>query len=266
MTVSTVTGKRNTPSTRVVGDALVMTWRNLLKYRRVPTLLIFSTIQPIIFVLLFVFVFGGAITIPGVSYTNFIMAGVYVQVVIFGSVQTGVGLADDMHKGLIERFRSLPMSRSAVLVGRTLSDSVRNMFVVTLITVVGYIVGFRFGLGPFKSLLAMLFAVLFGLAFSWISAAIGLAVGDVEAAQAATFVWVFPLVFASSAFVPIETFPTWLETFARINPMTAAVDTIRALIIGGPLSPSLWHALLWITGILVVFVPLAVRQYRKAVV
>ena len=185
---------------RFLSDAVVLTKRNLLKYRRVPTLLVFSTVQPVMFVLLFVFVFGGAIQLPGdLSYTNFIMAGIFAQVVIFGSTQTGVGLADDMNKGLIDRFRSLPMSRSAVLIGRTSSDAVRNVFVMLLVSLVGFLVGFRFEDGIAAFALALLLAVLFGYAFSWISATIGLAVGDVETAQAATFVWIFPLVFASSA-------------------------------------------------------------------
>ena len=250
---------------RFLSDAVVLTKRNLLKYRRVPTLLVFSTVQPVMFVLLFVFVFGGAIQLPGgLSYTNFIMAGIFAQVAIFGSTQTGVGLAEDMNKGLIDRFRSLPMSRSAVLIGRTGSDAVRNVFVMALVSLVGFLVGFRFEDGVAAFILAVLLAVLFGYAFSWISAAIGLAVGDVEAAQAATFVWIFPLVFASSAFVPIATFPGWLQAFARINPVTIVVNAMRALILGTPLQPWLWQSFAWIALILIVFIPLAVRQYRRA--
>lgn len=269
MTVATKTHETTTPPRRpvprLVSDAIVMTKRNLLKYLRVPTLLVFSTIQPVMFVLLFVYVFGGAISVPDVSYTNFLMAGIYVQVAVFGSTQTGVGLAEDMNKGLVERFRSLPMSRSAVLIGRTVSDSVRNAFVATLVTFVGYLVGFRFQAGLTKAVAAVLLAVLFGFAFTWISAAIGLSVRDVESAQAATFVWVFPLTFASSAFVPIESFPGWLQGFAKVNPITINVDAIRALILGTPLTPRLWQALAWILVLLVVFIPVAVRSYRKAV-
>ena len=250
---------------RLVSDALVMTQRNLLKYTRVPTLLVFSTIQPVMFVLLFVYVFGGAIRIPGVNYTNFLMAGIFVQTSVFGSTQTGVSLAEDMHKGMVERFRSLPMSRSAVLIGRTVSDGVRNGFVVLLMTAVGYLVGFRFQAGFVKAVGALLLAVAFGFAFSWISATIGLAVRDVESAQAATFVWVFPLTFASSAFVPVSGFPGWLQAFARINPITIGVDAIRALVLGTDLTPRLWQAILWIVVLLAVFIPLAVRTYRKAV-
>lgn len=250
---------------RLASDALVMTKRNLLKYTRVPTLLVFSTIQPVMFVLLFVFVFGGAISIPGVNYTNFLMAGIFAQTSVFGSTQTGVSLAEDMNKGLVERFRSLPMSRSAVLIGRTVSDAARNTFVVILMTVVGYVVGFRFQAGVLNAIGALLLAVAFGFAFSWISAAIGLSVRDVESAQAATFVWVFPLTFASSAFVPVASFPGWLQAFARINPITITVDAVRALILGTELTPRLWQASLWILVLLGIFIPLAVRAYRKAV-
>jgi len=260
---STVPAPRGTAS-RLVSDAAVMTKRNLLKYRRVPTLLVFSTVQPVMFVLLFVYVFGGAIQVPGANYTNFLMAGIFVQTSIFGSTQTGVALADDMNRGLVDRFRSLPMSRSAVLIGRTLSDSVRNLFVVVLMTGVGYLVGFRFQGGFVNAIGALLLAVLFGFAFTWISATIGLSVRDVESAQAATFVWVFPLTFASSAFVPVAGFPGWLQAFAKANPITIAVDAIRALVLGTPLTPRLWQALAWIFLLVAIFVPLAVRQYRKA--
>jgi ABC-2 type transport system permease protein/oleandomycin transport system permease protein len=264
-TVRTATARApRSDASRLVSDAAVMTKRNLLKYRRVPTLLVFSTIQPVMFVLLFVYVFGGAIQVPGTNYTNFLMAGIFVQTSIFGSTQTGVGLADDMTRGLVDRFRSLPMSRSAVLIGRTLSDSVRNLFVVVLMTGVGYVVGFRFQGGVVNAIGALLLAVLFGFAFTWISATIGLSVRDVESAQAATFVWVFPLTFASSAFVPIAGFPGWLQAFSKINPITIAVDAIRALVLGTALTPRLWQALAWIAVLLAIFIPLAVRQYRKA--
>ena len=250
---------------RFLSDAAVLTKRNLLKYRRVPTLLVFSTVQPVMLVLIFVLVFGGAINLPGeVSYTNFIMAGIFAQVAIFGSTQTGVGLADDMGKGLIDRFRSLPMSRSAVLIGRTGSDAVRNVLVMVLVTGVGFILGFRFEGGVAAGTLAVLIGVLFGYAFSWISASIGLAVGDVETAQAATFVWIFPLVFASSAFAPIATFPGWLQAIARLNPVTSVVNAMRALILGTPLQPWLWRSFAWIAVLLIIFIPLAVREYRRA--
>jgi len=250
---------------RVFSDSVVMTKRNLLKYRRVPTLLVFSTIQPVMFVLLFTYVFGGAINLPGINYVNFLLPGIFVQTAVFGSTQTGVGLAEDMKKGMIERYRSLPMSRSAVLIGRTVSDGTRNLFVVWLMTIVGYAVGFRFEAGVAKAALAVAIAVLFGFAFSWISAAIGMAVKDVETAQVAGFVWVFPLTFASTAFVPVSTMPGWLQPFVRANPVSVTVDTIRSLTLGTDMAPDIWYSLSWIVAILIIFIPLAVRTYRRAV-
>ncbi|MBV8161332.1 MAG: ABC transporter permease, partial [Acidimicrobiia bacterium] len=181
-----------------------------------------------------------------------------------GSVQTGVGLSDDLAKGMIDRFRSLPMARSAVLAGRTLSDTVRNCFVVLLMTAVGSAIGFRFHGGFLPSIAGLGMAVLFGLSFSWISAFIGMSVRDPESAQAAGFVWIFPLVFASSAFVPVQTMPSWLQAFARNNPLSQTINAIRALTQGGPVWHPLWLALAWMLGILVVFVPFAVRRYRSA--
>jgi len=256
--------QHHSPLYWTVADAVAVTRRNLLRYVRVPTLLLFSTIQPVMFVLLFVYVFGGEIRIPGIAYVDYLMPGIFVQTVVFGSTQTGVGLAEDLSRGMIDRFRSLPMARSAVLAGRTLSDTVRNLFVVLLMTVVGTLVGFRFHAGLLAALAAIVLAVLFGLAFSWIAAFIGLSVRDVESAQAAGFVWVFPLVFASSSFVRVESMPGWLQGFARANPITNTVNALRALCLGGPTTRPLLYSLAWILGILVVFVPLAVRRYRRA--
>ena len=248
-----------------VSDALAMTRRNLIRYVRIPSLLVFSTIQPIMFVLLFAYVFGGAIRgLPrGVKYIDFLMAGIFVQTTVFGSTQTGVGLAEDLSKGMIDRFRSLPMARSAVLAGRTLGDSVRNAFVVVLMTIVGMLIGFRFHAGVLAAVAALLLVVAFGFSFSWISATLGLAVHDVESAQTAGFVWVFPLTFASSVFVPLTTMPGWLQAFARANPITNAANALRALTLGGPTTRPVIYALAWIVGILVVFVPLATSRYRK---
>jgi ABC-2 type transport system permease protein/oleandomycin transport system permease protein len=250
----------------VVSDALAMTKRNLTRYVRIPTLLIFSTVQPIMFVLLFVYVFGGAVkgSLPaGVKYVDFLMPGIFVQTVVFGSTQTGVGLAEDLSKGMIDRFRSLPMARSAVLAGRTLGDSVRNALVVVLMTVVGVLVGFRFHAGALAALVALLLVVAFGFAFSWISAMIGLAVHDVESAQTAGFIWVFPLTFASTVFVPLGSMPGWLQAFARANPITNTANALRALTTGGPTTRPLLYALAWIIGLLAVFMPLATRNYRR---
>lgn len=247
-----------------ISDALMMTRRNLLKYIRVPALLVFSTIQPVMFVLLFRYVFGGAIDTGGVQYVDFLMPGVFIQTVVFGSTQTGVGLADDLSKGMIDRFRSLPMARSAVLAGRTMSDAVRNVFVVTLMVLVGLLIGFRFHAGLFPFLAAIPLAVLFGHAFSWISASIGLALKDPESVQTASFVWLFPLVFASAVFVPVETMPGWLQGFAKVNPITSATNALRALSLGGPTAVYVWRTFAWVAAILLVFVPVAVRRYRRA--
>jgi ABC transporter DrrB family efflux protein len=248
-----------------VADAAAVTKRNLYRYVRVPTLLLFSTIQPIMFVLLFTYVFGGSIQVPGVDrYIDYLMPGILAQTVIFGSTQTGVGLAEDLSRGMIDRFRSLPMARSAVLAGRTLSDTVRNLAVIVLMLAVGTLVGFRFHAGVLPAVGAVGLAISFGLAFSWISAFIGLSVRDVESAQAAGFVWVFPLVFASSAFVSVDNMPGWLQAFAKANPVTITVDALRTLSLGGPTTTPVLRSLAWIVGILLVFVPLAVSRYRRA--
>ncbi|HXK35646.1 MAG TPA: ABC transporter permease [Candidatus Paceibacterota bacterium] len=246
-----------------ISDIMVMTKRNLLGYLRLPQLIVFSTIQPVMFVLLFAYVFGGAIQTPGFDYINYLIPGIMVQTVLFGAMMTGVGLANDIAQGMIDRFRSLPMSRAAVLAGRTISDLCRNIFVVLLMALVGYLIGFRYqnGLGNFIG--AMGLTVLFAFAFSWISATIGLWVKNVETAQSAGFIWVFPLAFVSSIFVPVETMPSWLQGFANNQPISATVNAVRALSLGGPAGDWGLKALLWIIGILIIFVPLAVRQYRK---
>jgi ABC-2 type transport system permease protein/oleandomycin transport system permease protein len=242
-------------------DILAMTWRNLIRYIRIPQLLIFSSIQPVMFVLLFNYVFGGAIKVPNLSYTDYLMPGIFVQTAVFGATQTGIGLAEDLSKGMIDRFRSLPMARSAVLAGRTLSDTVRNAFVVLLMSGVGFVIGFRIHNGWLHALLALAIIMGFSVAFTWVSAVIGLLVRDVETAQVAGFIWIFPLTFASSAFVPVAGMPSWLQEFATRNPITLTVNAARSLILGGDVSP--WPAVAWIIGILVVFVPLSVRMYRR---
>lgn len=260
----------------IVSDTLVMTRRNLVHYVRVPSLIVFSTITPVMFVVLFGYVFGGAIQIPGFSYVDYLMPGIFVQTVAFGATQTGTGLAEDLTKGMVDRFRSLPMTRSAVLVGRTAADTLRNILVVALMTGTGLLIGFRFHNGLLPILGGVGLLLVFALAFSWVSASIGLAVGSVESSQSAGFVWAFPLTFASSTFVPIETMPSWLEAFARVNPVTITVDALRGLFLGevpgpgilgagdgGPVGAKVIQSLIWITAILVVFVPLAVRRYRR---
>ena len=195
-----------------------MTMRNLLRYRRSPDLLVFATIQPVIFVLLFTYVFGGAIQTVTDNYIDFLLPGILVQTVLFGSTNTGFGLAQDLSSGLVDRYRSLPMARSAVIAGRILADTLRNMFVVTLMIGVGYALGFRFhaGIGYALGIVATL--VVFGHAFSWISAFIGVSIRDAETVQVAGFVWLFPLTFMSSAFVPVSTMPDWLQVVAQVTP------------------------------------------------
>lgn len=247
-----------------ISDGLAVTWRNLTAMRRVPQVVVFSTIQPIIFVLMFRYVFGGAIEVPGVSYVDFLMPGIFVQTIAFGGVQTGVGLAEDLSKGLIERFRSLPMARSAVLAGRTMADLVRNVFVVGLMVAVGFIVGFRVHTGPLAFLGAFGLLMLASFAFSWMFALLGLSAGSAEAAQAMAFPLMAPLVFASSAFVPPESMPGWLRVFADHQPVTRTVNAVRALVLGGPTAKPALLCVVWLVGMLVVFAPLSVARYRRA--
>jgi ABC transporter DrrB family efflux protein len=248
-----------------VPDTMVITWRTILRFIRLPQLLVLSTIQPVMLLLLFTYVFGGAISTQAVpmKYIQFLLPGFLVQIVVFGSTQTSVGLAEDLSRGIIDRFRSLPMSRAAVLAGRTLADTLRYGFLAVLMVGVGYAIGFRFENGFGFAVVAIMLSVLFGFAFSWIAAFIGMSVKDVETAQVAGFVWVFPIVFASSMFVPVETMPGWLQAFAKINPVTVTTDATRGLCLGGPIWTHLWKSLAWIGGILGVFLTLAVNRYRR---
>jgi ABC-2 type transport system permease protein/oleandomycin transport system permease protein len=253
---------------RPVGDALTMAWRNLLNIRRNPQLLVFATIQPVIFVLMFRYVFGGAISATWngqpVPYVDFLMPGIFVQTVTFGALTTGVGLAEDLGKGLIDRFRSLPIARSAVLVGRTWADLVRNVFVVLLMAVVGFIVGWRISTNVFGLIGCLLLVLAFAYSLSWVFAIVGLSAPDAETAQAASFPILAPLVFASSAFVPVSSMPGWLQVFAKHQPVTAVVDAARDLTLGGPVKHDVTIALAWIIGIVAVCAPIAVRRYRRA--
>lgn len=247
-------------------DSAIIAGRNLKHFVRQRRLLVFSTIQPVMFVLLFAYVFGGAMTaaLPSdVSYIDFLLPGIFIQSTSFRSTQTSVGLAEDLERGVIDRFRSMPMSRTAVLAGRTIADLVRSLFVVLLMVFVGYLIGFRFTTGPLSVLGAVAVVSLFGFTLSWMFAWLALVVPGAEAAQSASFVAIFPLAFASSVFVPIETFPGWLEAFARFSPVTVAADATRALSIGGPVTADLLATFAWSAAILAVFVPLAVRRYRR---
>ncbi|HEY8677712.1 MAG TPA: ABC transporter permease [Candidatus Dormibacteraeota bacterium] len=256
------------PLVWAVLDAVVLARRSLLQTFRVPELMVFVTIQPVMFVLLFRYVFGGAIHVPGGQYVNYLMPGIFVQTVAFGGVTTGIGLAEDMHRGLIDRFRSLPMSSSAVLTGRTIADLGRNLFTVAIMLAVGFAVGFRPGGTIFEFLLGIAVLMGFSFAFSWVSALIGLTVRSVEAAQSAGFIWLFPLTFASSAFVPVATMPSWLRGFATHNPVSVVADALRGLfhvnpaLTAGDTRWALIQSTAWILAILLVFVPVSVIRYR----
>jgi ABC transporter DrrB family efflux protein len=250
-----------------VADTITVTTRNLIAYTRIPEALFFSTLQPIMFVLLFRYVFGGAIPIPGhVPYVDYMMPGIFVQSVMFGAVSTSVGMAEDLQKGLIERFRALPMSRSAVLAGRTTSDGLRNVVVVLVMTAVAFAVGFRLGpSGPLDYVLGALILLAFAYSMSWGFAAIGLAAPNSETAQVMAFPILVPLTFASTAFVPIQAMPGWLQAFARHQPVSVVVDGARSLMVGRNFhsTSSVAYALLWIAGLLIVLVPVGVWKYRR---
>jgi ABC transporter DrrB family efflux protein len=249
-----------------ISDTLVLAKRNFLRISRAPDLLLAFTVQPIMFVLLFAYVFGGAIPTPGHSYIDFLIPGILVQTMAFGGFVTAMGIAEDLRKGLVDRFRSLPMSRSAVLAGRTLSDIVTNGISITVMLVVGVIIGFGFESPFFHIVAGILLLLLFGYAFSWVFAFIGLTSSSPEAAQSVGFILIFPLTFISSAFVPPETMPAALQWFAEVNPFSITVNAIRALFIGDPAGNSVWGAVAWSVGIAVVFAFLAVTKYKRAVV
>ncbi len=246
-----------------LADGWVLAKRNLVQIPRIPELLVFATIQPVMFVLLFRYVFGGAIDVGGESYVNYLMAGIFVQTVAFGAVTTGIGLAEDLQRGLVDRFRSLPMSRSAVLTGRTIADLVRNVFVVLVMLLVGLLVGFRPEAGVLGWAGAIGLLLLLSFSFSWIGATVALLMRSVEAVQSAGFIWLFPLTFASSAFVQTDNMPDVLRAFANNQPITLIVDTVRGLLLDQPVGTEGWQALAWCLGILLIFVPLSVSLYRR---
>jgi ABC transporter DrrB family efflux protein len=248
---------------RLVTDTMVVAERNLVRLPRAPDLLLAFTVQPVMFVLLFVYVFGGAIQTPGYEYVDFLIPGIIVQNIAFGGFVTALGLNEDLNKGLIDRFRSLPMARPAVLAGRTLADVVTNFLSVIVLLVTGLIIGFSFdaGIGEIVGGLALL--LLFGYAFSWVFALLGLLVSSPESANSVGFIAVFPLTFISSAFVPVESMPSALQWFAEINPFTVTVDAMRALWLGAPAGDSVWGAVVWSLVIIAVFAPLAVARYRR---
>jgi ABC-2 type transport system permease protein/oleandomycin transport system permease protein len=246
-----------------VNDTLIVAERNLVRLTRAPDLLLAFTVQPVMFVLLFVYVFGGAIQTPG-DYEDFLLPGIIVQNIAFGGFVTALGLNEDVHKGLIDRFRSLPMARPAVLAGRTLADVVTNILSVTVLLVTGFIIGFSFvDVSALEVIAGLGILILFGYAFSWVFALLGLLVSSPESANSLGFIAVFPLTFISSAFVPVESMPDGLQWFAEINPFTIVVDAMRALWVGAPAGNSVWGAVVWSLAILAVFAPLAVARYRR---
>ena len=248
-----------------VSDTLMITKRNLLVWMRVPAYIVFTVIQPVIFVLMFRYVFGGAIHAGNVGgYVNFLIPGILAQTAAFATFGTAIALAQELKKGVIDRLRSMPMARSAVLTGRLVADTARMSVTLLIVLGIGYAVGFRFTNGFVAAVAMLLLAVVFGVAICCIAAYTGLAIGDEESVQAFGLIWLFPLTFLSSAFVPIATMPGWLQAFANNQPVTYVVDTMRALALGGPVWDSLWKSVLWLAGIFVVFVPLAVRAYRRA--
>ena len=273
--MTTETGTKTSIGQAITHTA-VITKRNLLRNVRIPQLLIFATIQPVMFLILFNYVFGGAITQGGPAaaageYINWLIPGILVQSAVFGATQTAVGLTEDLRAGVIDRFRSLPMARSAVLTGRTNADTVRNIWVLGLMLAVGYLIGWRFEQGLPSMLLAVGVVVLFAYSMAWVMACMGLAIKDTEAVQVAGFLPIFPLVFASSVFVPTDTMPSWLQAFAENQPITIISNTVRSLmlpeqaltVIGFEQGTLIWQSLAWITGIIVVFSPLAVWLYRR---
>ena len=258
------------PSVRVrlgwaVTDTLTITRRNLLVWLRVPAYLVFTVVQPVMFVLLFRYVFGGAIRVSSAGgYVDFLIPGIVGQTAAFATFATAIALAQELKKGVIDRLRSMPMARSAVLAGRLVADAGRMLITILVIIAVGYAVGFRFHNGAGLAIAMIALATVFGVAIACISAFTGLAIGDEESVQAFGLIWIFPLTFLSSAFVPISSMPGWLQAFANNQPVTYVIDAMRAMAEGGPIEASLWKSLVWLAGIFIVFVPLSVRAYRRA--
>jgi ABC transporter DrrB family efflux protein len=249
-----------------LSDTVVIAERNLKRIPRAPDLLIGFTVQPIMFVLLFAYVFGGAIETPGYDdYIDFLMPGIVVQSISFGGFVTAIGLSDDLKKGLIDRFRSLPMSRAAVLAGRTLADVATNLVQLAVLLSAGLLIGFSFDASVPEIVAGVLLMVAFGYAFSWVFAWCALVASSGESAQSIGFIVIFPLSFASSAFVPVESMPGWLEAFAEINPFTTMTDALRALWVGAPAGDDVWLAVAWCVGITALFATMSVARYRRAV-
>ena len=245
-------------------DVWGITKRNLLRIIRTPQLLFVSLLQPAIILLLFRYVLGGAIRIPGIDYVNYVMPGIFLEAVLIGGMTTALALAQDLQAGMIDRFRSLPMARPAFLVGRTLADLSRSVLALAFIIGLGVLVGFRFHNNAAACLAGVALIIAFGFALTWVYAAIGLAVKDPQTAQMAAILPMFILFFASSALVPVSTMPGWLQPFAQNQPATVTINAVRALFQGGPVYHDLWQSLLWSTGILIVSLIVSLNLYRKA--
>lgn len=249
-------------------DTLTIARRNLIVWYRVPVYIFFSVVQPVIFVLLFRFVFGGAIpvTLPGGGgYVQYLLPGIIGQTAAFASFGTAIALAQELQKGVIDRLRSMPMARSAVLTGRLVADTIRMLITILIIVAVGYAVGFRFTNGVLPAIWMILLATVFGMAICCIAAFTGLAIGDEESVQSFGLVWLFPLTFVSSAFVPIATMPGWLQAFANNQPVTYVINAMRALALGNlPVQANMLKSIAWLAGIFIVFIPLSVRAYKRA--
>jgi ABC-2 type transport system permease protein len=246
-----------------LADTLVLARRQLIKIPRNPDELVTSTLQPVLFVVLFRYVFGGAIAVNGTSYVNFLVAGILVQSVILGSAFTGIGIAADLKGGLVDRFRSLPMAKSAVLTGRTLADLIRSTFIVLIVWMVGLLVGFRPEGSPLAWLEALGLVLLASFMFSWFSALLGLLLSSVEAVQQSIVVWAFPLMFVSSALVPTSTMPDWLRVFADHQPVTLLINAVRGLVLNRPDATATWQTIVWCAWLLLLFIPLAVAAYGR---
>jgi ABC-2 type transport system permease protein/oleandomycin transport system permease protein len=249
---------------RFVNDTLVLAERNLIRLPRQPDLAIGFTIQPIMFVLLFAYVFGGAIVTPGFDYVDFLIPGIIVQNTAFGGFVTALGLSEDLNKGLIDRFRSLPTSRASVLAGRTFADIVTNGVSILVLLGTGLIIGFSFHTDVVQAVGGIALLLLFGYAFSWIFAVIGMSVSSPEAANGVGFTIIFPITFISSAFVPIDSLPSVLQAFAEVNPITIIVDAMRSLWLGTPAGNNVWGAVVWSLVLIAIFAPIAVAKYRRA--
>lgn len=249
---------------RVLVDISVLAWRNLVKFSRNRRLMILSTIQPLAQLILFAYVFNGIAHVPGVSYREFVIPAVLIQTVVLSAMRTGVAVADDLDTGMMDRFRSLPIARSSVLVGRTVSDTLRLAVQTVLLVGIALLIGFRFHEGVLPAFGVVVVVVAFGMAFTTVAGWVGLRSGDPETAQTALLVPVLPLVFTSSAFSPVSQLPGFMQPIARWSPVTAAVDSARSLAIGGPRLVPIIHFVIWVTAITVVFTFLGVRRYRRA--